>query len=258
METANWTIRFLGYLPVDDRMEERLQRVMQHIDCLPSSALSVDEDSRVITIDYAKVRGWLEESREVVRTVRVGRLVVKPPWPEFPAEPGDIVIEIDPGTAFGSGMHESTSLCLECLQEYVKPQSWVIDFGTGSGILAIAAAKLGAERVAAIDALPEEVAIARENVRRNGLEDTIAVHEAQVVSVAGFRAKLVTANIVADTIIRESQALSVVLESGGVLIASGITDRQACEVEAALQCAGFGMLHRRTRRNWVALVAAKA
>lgn len=258
MSQPTWTIRFEGYLPVDDRMEERLRRVCAEIDTLPASALHIDEAARLITIDYTQVKGLLEASREIVRTTRVGEhIVVKPPWDECEEQPGDVVIEIDPGTAFGSGLHESTRLCLRALEKYLTPGVIAVDFGTGSGILAIAAAKLGAARVTAIEANPEAVEVARANVMRNGLESVIEVHHALSPAFIGSPVDLVIANITAETITAHLDAIAEALNTGGLLIASGMTILNAPDVERLLPNAGFSMVEKLTDGQWVALMAIK-
>jgi len=255
MAQSGWTIRFKGYLPVDDRMEDRLRRVMAEIDRVPDSALHIDEAACVITVDYGEVRGWLEESRRLLRTVRAGeRIVVKPPWEEYCPQPGDVVLEIDPGVSFGSGLHETTSLCLEALERHLGPGSSVVDFGTGSGILAICAAKLGASRVAAIEADLESADAAREDVARNGLAGVVEVIYANDLSPVAWQADLISANIVAGTIISHLAEFARVLKRGGLLIASGMTKRNAQDVERALPGEGFAVVERLTRGGWVALV----
>lgn len=252
---AHWTIRFKGYLPVDDRMEDRLKRVMAEIDRLPDSAMEVDEAAHVITIDYAQVRGWFEESRQRIGVIRVGqRTVVKPPWKEYEAKSGEIVLEIDPGIAFGSGLHESTVLCVEELERHVEPEHTVIDFGAGSGILAMTAAMLGAGRVAAIEADQESVEIARVNVIRNGLEKYVEVLLADSPLAAGHPVGLITANVVPPTLIARARELFDALAPGGTLIASGMTSKQVKEVEQAFLGAGLRAMDRPSRGQWTALV----
>lgn len=258
MPDKSWTIRFEGYLPVDDQMEERLRRVCAEIDKLPASALRIDEAARLITIDYTQVKGLLEASREVVRTIRAGEhIVVRPPWDECEERPGDVVIEIDPGTAFGSGLHESTRLCLRALEMHLKPGVSAVDFGTGSGILAVAAAKLGASSVIAFDANEQSVETARANVQRNGLEDTIEVHHALSPAIIGSPVDLVIANITAETISAHLDAICGALKTGGLLIASGMTNLNWQDVERLLPNAGFRMVEKLTDGQWVALMATK-
>jgi ribosomal protein L11 methyltransferase len=119
---------------------------------------------------------WATAWKEFYHPMRFGRrLVVKPSWRVFQAGPDDLVIELDPGMAFGTGLHQTTAMCLALLEDYVRPGATVLDQGTGSGILAIAAARLGARRVIAVDCSEVAVAAARENVARNGLSSAIQV-----------------------------------------------------------------------------------
>jgi ribosomal protein L11 methyltransferase len=240
MTRDNWTIRFENYHPIDESMEERLQRIIAEIDRIPPSALRVDEENRVVTIDYTQVRDRFESSRQVLRTVRAGKhLVVKPPWEDYEASDSDVVIEIDPGQAFGSGLHQTTSICLEALERYVKYGISVLDFGTGSGILAIAAAKLGASSVIAIDAHPAAVDAARENIRRNGLDSTIEILRADSLSNIRQGVDLIVVNIVAEVIVPQLEEFNRVLKQDCLLICSGLTDRNYKLVESALPDAGF-------------------
>jgi len=258
MEPKGWTVRFRGYLPVDDRLEDRLLRVTREIDKLPASAFEIDEEAGVITVDYTQVRDLLETSRQVIRVIRVGdRLVIKPPWEDYEPAPHDVVVEIDPGTSFGSGLHQSTRLCLQALERHARPRMSVVDFGTGSGILAIAAARLGASLVIAVDADMEAVHVARDNVRRNGLEGVMEVHQADNLTFVRSPVDLVLANITAETIIRHSESLAGVTKPGRLLIASGMTNMNCGEAKDSLCGAGFDVFDTLCEGPWVALVATR-
>lgn len=258
MPETSWTIRFEGYLPVDEGMEERLKRICADIEKIPTSAMEIDEEARTITIDCAQVKDWVKSSQDAICTIRAGEhFVVKPPWGDYQPQTGDVVLEIDPGTSFGSGLHESTRLCLRALEKRAKPDQVAVDFGTGTGILAIAAAKLGVSHVTAIEANPEAVEVARANVKRNGLESVIEVHHALSPDFVREPVALVTANITAETITAHLDALVRILKSGGILIASGMTILNARDVERLLPNAGFSTVEKLTDGQWVALVAIK-
>lgn len=248
----------MGYYPADERMPERLRRVCEEIHRVPESAIEVDHESHVVTIDYTQVRDWFEASRECVPAVRAGdKLVIRPPWSEHEPSPGDLVIEIDPGAAFGSGLHESTCLCLRAMERHLTPGVSAVDFGTGSGVLAIAAAKLGAKHVLAIDISPVAVDIARSNVSRNDLDGVVEVAQGEEAPVLCGEVGIITANITAETITRSLSGLSAVLDAGGLLIASGMTSRNAPDVERMLPEQGFDVLERLHDDVWVAIVAQK-
>ena len=245
------------YLPVDDRLEERLLRMENGIKAVPRFGLDIG--SGEITIKYAEEQDWAEAWRQYFHTIRVGkRVVVKPTWERYERKAGDVVVEIDPGMAFGTGNHPTTQLCLRALEKYVRPRRVAVDFGTGSGILAIAAAKLGASLVIAFDCDDTAVRAARANVQQNNLEERIEVHKSDGLGFINCRVDLVTANLVAETIMGQSQALADLLKTGGVLIASGITAGRSMEVEQSLRNAGFDIAEILTQDEWVTIVARKA
>jgi ribosomal protein L11 methyltransferase len=205
-------------------------------------------------------------------------LVVKPSWRAFQAGPDDLVVELDPGMAFGTGLHQTTAMCLALLEDYVRPGAIVLDQGTGSGILAIAAARLGAQRVIAVDSSEVAAAAARENVARNGLSAVIQVLQGERVPgpveydtalqttppVAGAPAPassrpaaydLIVANIIANVIIALAAPFAAALGPGGVLLAAGIIRDREDDVRAALGAAGLAVERREARDEWITLVA---
>ena len=236
-----------GYLPVDDRLEDRLGSLKDALAALPSHG--VTGAGQDLTLRYVEEADWANAWKEFYKPFRVGRrLVVTPPWEHPELAHDDIPLVIDPGMAFGTGSHPTTQLCLVALEDYVKPNARVADIGTGSGILAIAAAKLGAGFVAANDNDSLAVRIARENAAANGVpvEVTDALPTGQY--------DVVVANILADVIIGLSAELYARVAPDGVLIASGIIDTREADVQRALE--GIGLTHLETRRQteWVALV----
>ncbi|HEY3297677.1 MAG TPA: 50S ribosomal protein L11 methyltransferase [Armatimonadota bacterium] len=248
-----------GYLPVDDRLEDRLLRIKAGTADLPKFGLEIG--SGEMTITYAEDQDWAEAWKQFFRTTRVGsRTVIKPTWDEY-TDPQlhDILIELDPGMAFGTGSHQTTRLCLISLEKYMRSRKVVIDFGTGSGILAIAAAKLKARLVIAFDSDDLAVKAARENVLRNEVEHIVEVHRAESPSFIGDgAADIVTANIVAETIMASAEEIARILKTGGMLIASGITTGKALDVEQVLRNLGFDIAETLTDGEWVAIVAIKA
>jgi len=236
-----------GYLPVDDRLEDRLGLLKDALAALPGhGVIGAGTD---LTLRYVEEADWANAWKEFYKPFRVGRrLVVTPPWEHPELAPDDIPLVIDPGMAFGTGSHPTTQLCLVALEDYVRPGARVADIGTGSGILAIAAAKMGASHVAANDNDPLAVRIARENAAANG----VPVEIADALPTGQYDA--VVANILADVIIGMAEELQALLAPGGVLLASGIIDTREADVRLALE--GIGLNHLETRRQteWVALV----
>jgi ribosomal protein L11 methyltransferase len=180
------------------------------------------------------------------------RLAIVPSWQEY--ETDRVRLVLDPGLAFGTGSHETTSLCLEALDELVRGGERVLDIGTGSGILAIAALKLGAESAEGVDIDPVAVRTAGENAARNGVAEKLTVLVGDLSDKASGKYQIVTANIVADAIKSLCTGVPALLAEGGVFIASGIIDDRRDEVVAAVRAAGFGKIDVREKRGWACLV----
>lgn len=196
---------------------------------------------------------WSECWKQYYKPFRAGkRLVVKPSWEQWEAQAGDLVIELDPGMAFGTGTHETTAMCVEMIERHYRFGS-VLDVGTGSGILAIAAARLGAERVLGVDIDPMAVRVARENVEKNGLSDQIEIREGDLVAgLDGVKCDFAVANILADVIALLAAPLKNHLTPGGRFICSGIIAEAEAEVNAALLAAGYCIDEIQHKGDWVA------
>lgn len=160
-----------------------------------------------------------------------------PSWEKYEKQDGDIIIDMDPGMAFGTGTHETTRLCATLLEENVKSGDYMLDVGAGSGILAICAAKLGADYCAACDIDPVAVKTEKENAERNGCDIDCFVSDLldSVKIRDGRKYDIVTANIVADIIIRMSPDIGEYIRDGGLLVVSGIIDEREAEVRSALE-----------------------
>ena len=184
-------------------------------------------------------------------------LVVKPTWEPFDPKPDDLVIEIDPGMAFGSGTHETTGMCLSLLEEIISGGEEIIDVGTGSGILAIGAALLGAGHVLAVDIDPDAVKVAQENVEKNHVEKTVSVREGNLLDRVSAVCDICVANIISDIIISFAAPLMNHIRPGGLFLCSGIVSRRSDEVEQALKSAGYEVLRKETRGEWTAFLSRR-
>ncbi|WP_338706606.1 MULTISPECIES: 50S ribosomal protein L11 methyltransferase [Paenibacillus] len=211
---------------------------------------------------------WATAWKQYFKPVRVSeRLTIKPTWEEYtPESPDEKIIELDPGMAFGTGTHPTTSLCLRTLETVIQGGEEVIDVGTGSGILAIGAIKLGAKHVLALDLDPVAVISARENVELNGLEQQITVKESDLLSVLGSQdpalgvqlpVKVVVANILAEIILLFVDDVYNALESGGTYIVSGIWKNKEQVVHDALVASGFEVSAIHRDEDWLAFVARR-
>ena len=200
---------------------------------------------------------WQNGWRKYYHPLEIGRrLAVVPSWQEYDTD--RVKLMLDPGLAFGTGGHETTSLCLEALDELVQGGERMLDIGTGSGILAIAALKLGAASAEGVDIDPVAVRTAVENAALNQVEDRFSGLVGDLSDQASGTYQIITANIVANAIISLSPAVPGLLAEGGHFIASGIIDTRADEVEEALRAAGLAVAARKEKRGWVCFVCTAA
>ena len=249
-------VRVLGYLPVDDRLEDRLNNVRERVGLLGELGLELGSDE--VGVKWVEDDEWRDEWKKFFKPVRVGKIVVKPPWDDYSANPGEIIIELDPGMAFGTGYHPSTRLCLQALQDCIKGGETVLDVGTGSGILAIASVKLGASKAVGLDVDSAAVEVAQTNVENERLCDTIEIRQSDSPRAFDGAAEVVVANIVANVIIEMAEDLCAKLKPGAKLITSGIVNERANEVAEKLEGAGARTVEIRQDGEWTALISERA
>lgn len=216
-----------------------------------------------ITAANCAEEDWINNWKKYFKPIPVGnRLLVRPMW-EDEYEAGDrVVLHLEPGLAFGTGTHETTRLCMELLEKYVKPGDTMLDMGCGSGILSVAAHMLGAEDVTAVDIDPNAVRIAAENAEKNGFALHTGVGDvigdAELSARIGGDYDIIVANIVADVIMGMQDILKSKLKREGTLIVSGIIAPRADEVQASLLGAGFVLDRRDQSGDWVAMTLHQA
>jgi ribosomal protein L11 methyltransferase len=246
----------IGYLPVDDRLEDRLQHIRERVQELPELGLNLVTDE--ITIKWVQDEEWAAAWKKFFKPLKIGRIVIRPTWEEYSPQPDEIVIDLDPGMAFGTGNHPTTKLCLEALQDYISGGETVLDMGTGSAILAMAAAKLGAAQVVGLEIDPVAVEAAVENVDRENLGSQIIIGLADSPSAFDGQADIVLANIIAKVIIDMGEGLSSKVKPGGLLIASGIVVERSQEIIDTLTYLGLTLHETRQEGDWVALTFRKS
>lgn len=220
---------------------------------------SFDGGSLEVTVSVSDDSQWKDKWKEFFHPSRITeRLVVKPSWEEYRAEADDLVIEIDPGMAFGTGTHETTSLCMKLMEKYFGEfgeNVKVLDVGCGSGILSIAASLLGAGEVLGVEIDKDAVQVARENVQLNKCDDNVRVIEGDLTKGIDFKGDIIVANLMADLVMMLSKSAREHLEDGGIFISSGILADKEKVVSEAITDAGFTIEEVMVDGEWCAIAA---
>lgn len=252
-------VKVKAYYAMDARVKDTLAHIASALDDLRANAAGLPLGKLETLVSNVDDEDWAENWKKQYKPFRLGRhMVVKPGWETFDAQPDDKIIEIDPGMAFGTGTHETTGMCVELIEDYVKPGDTAIDIGTGTGILAIAAALAGAKDVLATDLDPVAVRVAAENVCVNGFADVIRTRQGDLLQAVDERANVVIANIIADVIAMLAQPVRAHIEDGGLFICSGIARERSDFVIEALKAAGYQQpMDIREKGEWMAIAARK-
>jgi len=245
-----FTVR--AFFSSDDRAGvERAERALWHLAQLrsmgaPRTRELAEED-------------WAEAWKKHYTILHIGKaLVIQPSWLDYAPQPHELIIQLDPGMAFGTGLHPTTRLCMVALEERVQPGMRMIDVGTGSGILAITAAKLGGRDILALDLDAVAVGTAARNVAINHAENTIRVERGSIDADTHRNLfDLVCINILAEVICDLAPAVAAALRPGGIVIASGILDFKAATAIDALRAVGIETAEKKQEEDWVTLIAVK-
>jgi len=258
-----------GYFAEGTDPEEVMEQIRPRIDQLRE--FDIDPGDYTMVSVVVDDEDWANAWKQYFKPIRVSdRLTIKPTWEDYTPSPEERIIELDPGMAFGTGTHPTTALCLRTLESVIRGGEEVIDVGTGSGILAIGAIQLGAERVLALDLDPVAVSSAKENAKLNGLlDERIQVQlsdllgvlqgqapDAQAINVS-VPVDLVVANILAEIILLFVEDVYAALKPGGIYIASGIYKNKEEDVIKGLTDAGFVITDTQRDQDWIAFVARK-
>lgn len=276
-ETKGMFIDILPELPSDDgtarvsfyledlsEAEDMLRKIEEGLDEL---SRFVDVGSRFMTVTDTEDKDWINNWKQFFKPFTVDDILIKPTWEAVPKEHEDkLLIQIDPGTAFGTGTHETTQLCIRQLRKYVTADSLVLDVGTGSGILGITALKLGARSVFGTDLDENAIIAVTENMESNQISEkqfSLAwgnvIDDTHIQEQVGFEQyDIAVANILADVIILLQKEIAVHLKHGGILITSGILDKkEAAVAEAFMANDEFDILETTHQGEWVSITARR-
>ena len=246
-----------AYLVVNGELEGRLQTFKQEIKALGERGVNIAP--AIITTAELQDEDWSDTWKQYFHTEKPGdRVVIKPTWEEYEAKEDEVVIELDPGAAFGTGTHATTSMCIKELETLVKPDDVVFDIGTGSGILSIISAKLGARDIQAVDYDDSVLKIVEENLEQNHVENIVSVAQSDLMQNVHGKANLVIANIIADIIIRLFPQLDEHLEPNGTLLTSGIIEDRIDDVINAGQKNGFAVVKCKENKGWACITFKRA
>lgn len=241
-----------GYLPLDDTLSEKIEALKVGILEIASRlTINIPE----ISYETVKEEDWANSWKAFFKPIRLGeRIVIRPSWESYNKKSGELVIDIDPGMAFGTGNHATTAMCVELLEKYLQTEDKIIDVGTGSGILAMVAAKLGAKKVLALDYDAVAVRVAEENIAINNLNSVIDVKQNDLLHGVPEKGKIIVANIIADIIIKLIPQIKDCLIPGGTFIASGIIHDRKNDVCDVAKEHGLILMQEMVKDDWVAQV----
>ncbi|QAT40771.1 50S ribosomal protein L11 methyltransferase [Clostridium sp. JN-9] len=242
-----------GYYKEDEDFENHLNYIKSSIENLKE--FGIDKGKGLVTVTKVNEEDWENNWKKYYKPAKVGeKIVVKPIWENYAAKDDEIVVELDPGMAFGTGTHETTRMCIKALEKHVHSDSVVFDIGTGSGILAISAAKLNAKRVIGVDLDPVAVKSASENVKYNKLNNIEIIH-GNLMDVVQGKANIVVANIIADVIIFLTDCVKDFILPGGRFIASGIINSRKQDVIDKFNSADLQIEEVNEEGEWVCITA---
>ncbi len=256
------TARLNFYLNPETDNDEVLERVKNELNSL-KEFMNIGECT--IEISETEDKDWINNWKEYFHSFRVGNIFIQPSWEkEAPLPTDEMVIHIDPGTAFGTGLHETTQLCIKQLKKHVKKGDTILDIGTGSGILSIVAIKLGAARAVGTDLDPCTIDAVSDNKTANGIEDESfrliignIIDDKKTQDLCGKEYDIITANILANVLCPLAKEAIKHLKKGGYIITSGIIDEKENEVKEALLLAGFTIDEITHQGEWVSITAVK-
>lgn len=238
--TSDGTVVIKAYLSSDSSLGEKLSLIKDKINWLKNRDLGVDLGSLDIELASVREEDWSNTWKKYYKPMKVSdRIVIKPSWETYNKKKGQVILTLDPGMAFGTGTHETTMLCMQAIDQYIRPDHSLIDIGCGTGVLSIGALLLGAKAATAIDLDGNAVEIARKNAQINKVLDRMTLVHGNLLDEIEGSYDIVVANIIADVIIELSQYVTNYIKAGGLFISSGIIHERLDEVIEQIESVGL-------------------
>ncbi|MEY8733577.1 50S ribosomal protein L11 methyltransferase [Peribacillus frigoritolerans] len=246
-----------AYLPVNSFLGDTIDAIKESINNL--LLFDIDLGKNVVSISEVNEEEWATAWKKYYNPVKISeRFTIVPTWEDYtPVSSDELIIELDPGMAFGTGTHPTTVMCIQALERTVTPGDLVVDVGTGSGVLSIAAALLDAKRIQSLDLDEVAVQSAKQNVEINNVQDRVSVSQGNLLDGVNEQADIVVANILAEVIMRFTDDVAKVVKPGGYFIASGIIQTKKQDVKEAIIASGFSVEETILMEDWVAIIAKR-
>ncbi|AZV44448.1 MULTISPECIES: 50S ribosomal protein L11 methyltransferase [Peribacillus] len=246
-----------AYLPVNSFLGETVEEIKLAINNL--LLFDIDLGRNAVSISEVNEEEWATAWKKYYNPVKISeRFTIVPTWEEYePVSSDELIIELDPGMAFGTGTHPTTVMCIQALERTVQKGDLVVDVGTGSGVLSIAAALLEAKQVQALDLDEVAVRSANINVKLNKVQERVHVSQGNLLDGVEEQADIVVANILAEVIMRFTDDVAKVVKPGGYFVASGIIQPKKDDVKAAIVASGFTIEETIQMEDWVAIIAKR-
>ncbi|AMM93923.1 50S ribosomal protein L11 methyltransferase [Peribacillus simplex] len=246
-----------AYLPVNSFLGETVDAIKESINNLLQ--FDIDLGKNIVSISEVNEEEWATAWKKYYNPVKISeRFTIVPTWEDYtPVSSDELIIELDPGMAFGTGTHPTTVMCIQALERTVRPGDLVVDVGTGSGVLSIAAALLDAERIQSLDLDEVAVQSAIQNVELNNVQNKVSVSQGNLLDGVNEQADVVVANILAEVIMRFTDDVAKVVKPGGYFIASGIIQPKKQDVKDAIIGSGFTIEETILMEDWVAIIAKR-